>query len=342
MKTKSKTVSENEVTSANDEVTSTKQKVKVALNWTANILCIFLIIFALIMAIFTIVRSTNDKKITKFGDNCYFHVMSDSMEPTISKKDVMIAKYYDGDGSDLKVGQIITFMYDYPINGKSYTVFNTHRIVEVVKNSVGVVTKVVTRGDNAKDEGKGIYNSDTHWTEAISDPARRGNTEEVYISNIVATWGDVNVDADGKYVYTSGKLLKGVGAFSNWIQDPVSGKTRFFCIVVLPLILLFVIYAFILVRTLIIAKIESNKQVAGENAVTLDSLSDAEKQRLFEEFAAKQKQDGEGTPNEAADGSQNEEANPDALSDETAGDGSAASDGEVAPDLGSSDGSSES
>jgi len=36
------------------ELTPTQQKVKIALNWTVNILCIVLIIFALIVAIFTI------------------------------------------------------------------------------------------------------------------------------------------------------------------------------------------------------------------------------------------------------------------------------------------------
>ena len=61
------------------ELTPTQQKVKVALNWTVNVLCIVLIIFALIVAIFTIVRSTNGENITKFGNKCYFNVVTDSM-----------------------------------------------------------------------------------------------------------------------------------------------------------------------------------------------------------------------------------------------------------------------
>ena len=85
-------------------------------------------------------------------------------------------------------------------------------------------------------------------------------------------------------------MLKGVGGFSNWIQDTenfgANQKTRFFCVVVLPLILLFVIYAFILVRTLVIAKLENQRKVQSEQVVSVDGLSDEEKRRLAQELLA--------------------------------------------------------
>lgn len=269
------------------ELTSTQQKVKVALNWTVNIACVILIIFALIVAIFTIVRSTNSDNITKFGNNCYFNVMSDSMSPVFTENDVIIADYYEGDGSDLQVGQVITFKASIPIKGTLYESFNTHRIIKINKSG-DVVTEIITRGDNQPGT----------WQEVKDDQKKWGNYEKVLPSNVVATWG--SVDKEGSF--TPGRMLKGCGAFSNWLQDPESGKTNFFCVVVLPLILLFVIYAFILVRTLIIAKLENNKKVVGETAVTVDSLSDAEKRRLAEEYLASLQAAPAETPSDVVEG----------------------------------------
>ena len=131
------------------ELTPTQQKVKIALNWTVNVLCIILIIFALVVAIFTIIRSTNPDRITRVGDNCYFNVASDSMKPTFDTDDVIIAKAYEGDGSDLKVGQVITFKFVRTYeNGDSYDEFNSHRLVAIERNKDGSVAALRTRGVN--------------------------------------------------------------------------------------------------------------------------------------------------------------------------------------------------
>lgn len=111
-------------------------------------------------------------------------------------------------------------------------------------------------------------------------------------------------------------MLKGVGGFSNWIQDTAySGaqqKTRFFCVVVLPLILLFVIYAFILVRTLVIAKLENQRKVQAEQVITVDSLSDEEKRRLAQEYLASlQAQTGGDTSDTKADDAKTDEISTD-------------------------------
>ena len=128
------------------------------------------------------------------------------------------------------------------------------------------------------------------------------------------------MDENGNFV--EGKMLKGVGGFSNWIQDTenfgASRKTRFFCVVVLPLILLFVIYAFILVRTLVVAKLENQRKVQSEQVITVDSLSDEEKRRLAQEYLASlQAQTGGDTSDTKAD---------DAKTDETSTDKSDSSD----------------
>lgn len=254
------------------ELTPTQQKVKTALNWTLNVVCLVLIIFALIVAIFTIIRTANEDKITRVGDKCYFSVASDSMTPTFKVNDVIIAKAYKGDGSDLQIGQVVTFKMNKAFSdGKLYPVYNSHRIMAFEKDSTGKIIAIRTRGDKKEGSWEDALQSDTTWDARKIAPA-----------DVVATWGSV----DENNQFHAGKILKGAGALGNFMQDPVSGKTRFFCLIVLPLILLFVIYAFVLVRTLIIAKLENSKQVSGERVVTVDSLSDEEKRRLAQEYLA--------------------------------------------------------
>jgi len=274
---------------AKKELTPKQQTVRTVLNWIVNILCIVLIIFALIVAIFTIIRSTNPDNITRVGDNCYFNVASDSMEPTFSTHDVIIAKAYEGDGSDLKVGQVITFKFVRYYDGTGYEEFNSHRIIHINYNTSGKVESFSTRGDNQ--EG--------NWKDALEDSSS-WDARRVVASDIVATWG--SVDENGNF--TSGKMLKGAGALANFMQHPVHGKTRFFCIVVLPLILLFVIYAFILVRALIISKLEKDKKVAGETAISLETMTEEEKQQLMQQLLASQ--NASAVNNGATDGNDTE------------------------------------
>ena len=202
------------------------------------------------------------------------------------------------------------------MGGATYEIFNTHRIVRINFAEDGkTVRNFTTRGDNSKSGDKD--NSTISWQDAVAQN-NLGLTETVAPSNVVATWG--SVDENGNFV--EGKMLKGVGGFSNWIQDTenfgASRKTRFFCVVVLPLILLFVIYAFILVRTLVVAKLENQRKVQSEQVITVDSLSDEEKRRLAQEYLASlQAQTGGDASDTKAD---------DAKTDETSTDKSDSSD----------------
>lgn len=263
------------------ELTPKQQKVRTILNWVATAVCIVVIVFALVVAIFTISSTTNDRHLMQFGDTIYMNVASDSMKPTFTANDVIITDAFnqDTDMAKIKVGQVVTFETSASSsNGSVYRIYNTHRIVKInyTDDTNTVVRSVVTRGDN----------QDGSWQEAIAS-GNLGKTETVRIETIVATWGDGE---------TNGKMLKGCGAFSNWIQDTEhfgeSQKVRFFCVVVLPLILLFVIYAFVLIRTLVIAKIENQRKIASEQVVTVDSLSDEEKRRLAQEYLASLQQSG--------------------------------------------------
>lgn len=251
------------------ELTPKQQRTRNILNWVVNILSVIIIVFALVFAILTIIRVTNANGVTSVGHKVYMNVMSDSMEPTFAKGDVIIANEFNGDISSLKVGQVITFKANVNIGGTTYESFNTHRIIKISGNTIW------TRGDNqnAKD-GKDWKN----YTEDHSGT----KFETTSTDKVVAVWGDI--DANGDFV--PGKIMKGAGLMSNWLHDPVEGRTRFFCVIVLPLILLFVAYAFVLVRTLVIAKLEKDKAVVADTTVTVDSLSDEEKRRLAEEYLA--------------------------------------------------------
>ena len=294
------------------ELTPEQQKVRTILNWVATAVCVVVIIFALVVAIFTI-AGANDDHLTRFGDKIYMNVASDSMSPTFTPNDVLIADAFDKATNidKIKVGQVVTFSTTGVYENARYAIYNTHRIVKLNYDKDGNLTSVITRGDH----------QDASWKDAAAeyekdqddrDKAIIGKTETVAIDAIVATWGDGE---------TSGKMLKGCGAFSNWIQDTehfgASKDVRFFCIVVLPLILLFVVYAFVLIRTLVIAKLENQRKVQAEQVVTVDSLSDEEKRRLAQEYLAslaKEQDGGEGAPNEE---DTKEEPQQDALADDT-------------------------
>ena len=210
------------------ELSPKQQKVRSVLNWVATGVCIVVIIFALVVAIFTIAGATNDDHLTRFGDKIYLNAASDSMAPTFSPDDVIIAEAFDSkDVATLKVGQVVTFKTIVSTSSGRYQVFNTHRIVAINRNDAGVVTSFTTRGDNQT----------ASWQDAAAELLKDkddrdekiiGSTENVQASAIVATWG--NVGEDGSF--TNGKMLKGVGGFSNWIQDTenfgASRKVRFF------------------------------------------------------------------------------------------------------------------
>lgn len=279
-------IKEKLASASKKERTPQQQKAMTILNWVATAVCIVVIVFALVVAIFTIAGTTNDDHLMRFGDKIYLNVASDSMEPTFNTSDVIIATAFDYQKqiSELKVGQVITFKTTARSGGATYEIFNTHRIVRINFAEDGkTVRNFTTRGDNSKSGDKD--NSTISWQDAVAQN-NLGLTETVAPSNVVATWG--SVDENGNFV--EGKMLKGVGGFSNWIQDTenfgASRKTRFFCVVVLPLILLFVIYAFILVRTLVVAKLENQRKVQSEQVITVDSLSDEEKRRLAQEYLA--------------------------------------------------------
>ncbi|MEG2541152.1 MAG: S26 family signal peptidase [Clostridia bacterium] len=243
------------------QLTPTQKRAKTALGWVVNIICIAIIVFSLVVAVIAIVRTTNGG-LASIGGTVFMPVQSDSMSGAFEQGDLILSKVYKGDGTDLKVGQVVTYEADV----QGYKGFITHRITRVDGGTIW------TKGDKESD----------------------GNAVAMSKSKVVAIWGSADENGNG----INGKNWKGMGKMSNWLQgqnmdkgiilDPEVGKTRFFCAIVLPLILLFAAYAFFLIRTLVIGKLEAARVAATAAAsnISADSLSDEDKKRLAEEYFA--------------------------------------------------------
>ena len=255
------------------ELTPKQKKVRTILGWVASALCVVIIIIALVISIMTITRTTGEKGVANVAGNAFMPVQTDSMEPTFDKGDLIITKIYEGDGSDLQVGQVITYKARVNNGGTLVEIFKTHRISEITNTNGTLRFTVVGDNPNPEDGASG--------------------KDFVYVDSIVATWGTpaTPIDSDGDGEYDSfnvtkdsmGKNMGKIGVFINWLQG---NRTNYFLVIVLPLILMFVIYAYVLIRSFIIAKLAKTKEEAVASTATVDGLSEEDKRRLAEEYLA--------------------------------------------------------
>lgn len=249
------------------ELTPQQQKVRTILGWVASALCVVIIVIALVISIMTITRTTGEKGVANIAGNAFMPVQTDSMEPTFDKGDLIITKIYEGDGSDLKVGQVITYKARVNNGGTLVEIFKTHRISEITNTNGTLRFTVIGDNPNPEDGASG--------------------KDFVYVDSIVATWGSpASLNADGTFNITKdsmGKNMGKIGVFINWLQG---NRTNYFLVIVLPLILMFVVYAYILIRSFIIAKLAKTKEEAVASTATVDGLSEEDKRRLAEEYLA--------------------------------------------------------
>lgn len=243
------------------ELSPAQQKAKTIVGWVVSILCVIIIIGALAISVLTITRSTSEDNVAHLGKYTFNSVVTDSMEPTIEQGELIIAEMYDDetDRDSLQVGLTIVYkdlVYDSSAGG-NITVYKVHRIVSIGSSSCHVI------GDN---------------------PNTTDREDNVAYSNIIATWGSpATLNEDGTFTVTKdteGSSLGKLGVFVNWLQQD---RTNYFCVIVLPLILLFVVYGFILIRSLVIARITKEN---ADKKVSVDELSEEEKKRLAEELLA--------------------------------------------------------
>ena len=177
-----------------------KKAVKIVLN---VVLWIFLI-FAFLMMLFAFASVSNDYGVPILGDKVILNVVSDSMNPTFKKGDMLAGKTLSlEEKKALEEGEIITFFAD--INGDGVKEINTHRIVK--KTVDGETFSFRTKGDNA-----------AMYPVNVDDDGY-----SVRPDDIICTWkkGDTQIH--------------GLGSFLAFMQS----RTGFLCLVVIPLILFF-------------------------------------------------------------------------------------------------------
>ncbi|MBR6918291.1 MAG: signal peptidase I [Clostridia bacterium] len=99
----------------------------------------YVLIFAIVLlAVFVMVSKAQNNTLFIFGKSTAW-VMTKSMEPVIPEKSYILIEKVDT--NDIEAGDIIIFKSDDPALGGSY---NTHRVVEVLKDH----SEFVTKGDN--------------------------------------------------------------------------------------------------------------------------------------------------------------------------------------------------
>lgn len=137
-----------------------KPKTKKILNIVLDVVIAIVLVFAAFLAVISIrskVKGYNDY--TEVFGSAYVAVASESMSGTtpdyvpqgklegFEKGDLIKINLTDEkEVQQLEVGDIITFKTVYIVQDK--TVLNTHRIVEINRNSEGKIVSFVTRGDN--------------------------------------------------------------------------------------------------------------------------------------------------------------------------------------------------
>ena len=177
-----------------------------------DVLLILFLIFAVTMAVMSIISSKN--QIPSLFGKAIFSVQSDSMVPTFNKGDMIIGNV-NFNSEELQVGDVVTFWAKDEDTGVRF--LNTHRITEIELEDGEYIIK--TKGDNNP-----IEDEDPH---AVSDTNR---------NEIVARWNPVGKD--------KGIRIKGLGKVLDFLQ---SQKGILICFVIpLAIFFIFALYKFIL------------------------------------------------------------------------------------------------
>lgn len=188
-------------TDAKKDNAKSKKIVKIVLN---VLLWIFLV-FAFIMMVFAFASISNDYGVPVLGKKVILNVVSDSMEPTIKKGDMITGTVLTLEQKkELKEGDIITYFAD--IRGKGVKEVNTHRIKSITELPNG--ERIFrTKGDN-----ESLYNG------------KADDGYDLLMEDVICTWKEGDTQ------------LHGMGAFLGFLQSRVG----FLCIVVIPLALFFI------------------------------------------------------------------------------------------------------
>ncbi len=280
---------------------------KKAANTIVNILLVVVLIFSATITVMVLTSTFNEERIPSIGNKAVLTIETDSMEGPygFSTKDVVIIDRLTHDeAQNLQVGQVITFHTSI----LEYEVLLTHRIVGVYYH--GDVRYYITRGDNT--------------------PAQ--DTEYVTAGEIVGVWNDWHTTAaDNKEVLNAEPKVTSIDELGKQTQDParpltgktikglggvlkfLSSQTGFMVCIIVPLALFFIYQLYKLFSMISEnknkaameaveaekAKLEEMLKAAGKTAEGGDAPPDepldeeAQKQKIIEEYLAKQKAEQE-------------------------------------------------
>jgi len=232
---------------------------------TLNIIIDVIVILILIVSALVVTLSLTSKAsgVPNIFGVAPLAVESDSMKDTFVTGDLIfssVVNHNDGSEASFEKGDIITFYQ--VINGEAR--LNTHRIVDIVKDSNNVYYK--TQGDNKK-------------TNPDPDPELKSSE-----------------DILAKY---NGFKIGGVGNFFSFIRTQLG----FFLVILLPMIIFFVYEAIRVIMNIIAYNKEKVLEDATQ-AIANAELTEEQKKRAIEEYLAQQnkKTDSEPTVQTPAEG----------------------------------------
>ena len=189
-----------------DAVKTEKTKAKRIVRISFNVVLWIFLIFAFIMMIFAFASTSNDYGVPVLGNKVLLNVKSDSMEPTISKGDMITGTVLSFDEKkSLEKDDIITFFVD--LDGDGIKEINTHRIVKKDVDEKGDYS-FRTKGDN----------KDRYPVNAVDDGY------SVKLDDIICTWKEGDTQ------------IHGLGNVLGFLQS----RTGFLIFVIIPLVALFV------------------------------------------------------------------------------------------------------
>lgn len=207
-----------------------------------NIIVDILVVLVLAVSILIVALSLTTKSsgVPHIFGIAPLSVQSNSMEDTINVDDLIFCEVTNDPSYEYKVGDIVTF----PIEIDGEETFNTHRIVEVIKDKN--ITYYKTQGDN-KD------------TNPVPD-------EELQTSDTIIA----------KY---TGNKIGGIGRVLSFIRTQLG----FFLCILLPMILFFVYEAIRVILNLIAYNKEKAVEEA-KSVLNNAELTEEQKQRAIEEY----------------------------------------------------------
>lgn len=233
-------------------------KTKKVLGIIANVLMWLFVAFAVVATIFAFSAQSSSDGIPTIAGKVMSPVLSDSMEPTIKKGDLIFTrKLADEEKATLTEGQIISFWRD--LNNDGSPDINTHRIIEVINVNGSVYYR--TMGDH----NPGPDNYTTISTDVIS-------------------------------VFEEGKSARipVLGGVSSFLMKP----TGFLVVIVIPLILFFILELVLFIRKLLQVKNAGKKQITAEDEELIKQRAIEEYLRSQQQAAEKPEDKPEEEPAE--------------------------------------------